>query len=373
MKDENSKTLLSEKVDKIHIASKDECIADLRQLQIEHEDKFISRNFYRSKGSYSDSAWNCHFGTFKEFRRQAGLELTRQQQQLEVHTAKHAAYDHYLEFYSKQVLPQIDKYEKPPGLPGHLKTMLVCSDLHDIEIDEFCLSVFIDTCKREQPDHIVFNGDIFDLYEFSKYPIDPRHCDMKARFNFVKERIFGPVRAACPNAQIDFIMGNHEFRLIRHLADKSPYIRILMGDILDLSFSDVFGLDEFEINWYSKCDLKAFSPKDIENNLKKNYKIYYDCYVVCHQWDKGFGMSGTNGHHHQVEVSSDYNVLKGPTTWVQTPGMHQLDAEYLDHTCKWNLGFLKVYINVETKNVIQVPISVHPDWAIVDGILYTKN
>lgn len=371
LKSENKK-VLSEKEDKIFNATKEECIEDLRSLQKENEDKFISRNFYRSNGKYADSAWNCHFGTFKEFRRQAGLELSRQQHQLEVHTAKHASVDHYIEYYTKEILPYQNKYPKEP-LPGHIKTMLICSDLHDIEIDEFCLEVFIDTCRRNQPDHIVFNGDIYDLYEFSKYTIDPRHCDMKARFDFVRNRIFKPIREACPHAQLDFIMGNHEFRLIRHLADRSPYIRILMGDILDLSFSDIFGLDEFQINWYSKSDLKAFTPKDINDVLKKNYKIYYDCYVVCHQWDKGFGMSGTNGHHHQVQMQSDYNVLKGPTTWVQTPGMHQLDAEYLDHTCKWNLGFLRVFINTETKRVVQQPISVHPEWAVVDGISYNKK
>lgn len=371
---EKAKSLkvLSEREEKIHHASKEECVEDLRSLQKEHEDKFISRNFYRSHGKYSDSAWNCHFGTFKEFRRQAGLELSRQQQQLEVHTAKHAAYDHYVEFFDREVLPYHNKYEKKIS-DDKVKTMLVCSDLHDKEIDRFCLEVFVDTCRRMQPDYVVFNGDIFDLYEFSKYEIDPRQCDMKSRFEFVREKIFRPVREACPNAQIDFIMGNHEFRLIRHLADRSPFIRILMGDILDLSFSDVFGLDQFQINWYSKADLKAYSKKDMSDTMRKNYKVYHDCYVVCHKWDKGFGMSGTNGHHHQVEMHSDYNVMKGPTTWVQTPGMHQLDAEYLDHTCKWNLGFLRVFINTETRNVIQQPISVHPDWAIVDGIVYRKN
>jgi hypothetical protein len=364
--------VLSENLEKVHSATKYECIEDLRALQAEQEEKHISRNFYRNHGKYADSVWSHYFGTFREFRRQAGIELSRQQHQLEVHTAKHASYDHYSDYYEKEVLPFHNKYNVVP-LPGKIKTMLICSDLHDEEIDEFCLEVFIDTCLKTQPDHIVFNGDIYDLYEFSRYSQDPRHCNMEKRFKFVRERIFKPIREACPNAQIDFIMGNHEHRLIKHLADRSPFVRILLGDILDLSFSDIFGLDEFKINWYSKSDLKAFTPRDINNSLKKNYKIFYDCYVVCHQWDKGFGMSGTNGHHHQVKVESDYSVMKGPTTWVQTPGMHQLDAEYLDNTCKWNLGFLKVYINTETKNVIQLPISVHSNWAIVEGVLYTKK
>lgn len=373
IKKKKFQSLLSEQPEKQDVnATKEKCIENLRALQLQNPEKFITRNFYRNEGGYSDSTWDKFFGTFKEFRRQAGLELTRQQHQLEVHTAKHASVDHYVEFYDTEVRPYVNKYEKETT-PGHIKSMLICSDLHDIEVNEFCLSVFIDSCRRMQPDHIVFNGDIYDLYEFSKYSIDPRHCNIVERFEFVRERIFGAVRAVCPDAQIDFIMGNHEFRLIRHLADRSPFMRIVMGDVLDLSMADIFGLDKYQINWYSKVDFKAFTPKDISNQLKKNYKMYYDCYVVSHQFDNGFKMAGTNGHHHQVEVKSDYSILKGPFQWVQTPGMHELDAEYLDNTCKWNLGFLRVYINTESKTVIQQPISVHTDWAIVDGLFYKKK
>lgn len=350
----------------------EECVEDLRKVQQEFPDKFISRNFYRVNGSLSDSAWEVHYGTFTEFKSQAGLQETRQGRKMEVDVAKHASQDHLSEYFNTEILPFNNLYEKP-STPGHLKTMLVCSDLHDIEIDMFCLSVFIDTCRRTQPDIIVFNGDIFDLYEFSRYSIDPRHCHLEERFRFVREKIFRAVRDACPNAQIDFILGNHEWRLIKHLADKSPFMRVLLGDVMNLSLADVFGVHEFQINLYSKADLKAFNLKDQKDQQKKNYKIYYDCYVVAHIYDKGFGLSGTNGHHHQIEMSSDYNVVNGPITWCQTPGMHQLDAEYLDNTCKWNLGFLRVFINTQTKTVIQQPISVNPEWAIVDGIYYSKK
>jgi hypothetical protein len=48
------------------------------------------RNYFRNNGRISDATWNRHFGTFEEFKRQAGIKLTRQQHGLERHIAKHA-------------------------------------------------------------------------------------------------------------------------------------------------------------------------------------------------------------------------------------------------------------------------------------------
>lgn len=53
-------------------------IEDLQRVQRENPEKFISRNFYRLHGVYSQRTWEVCFGTFLEFRRQAGLELSRQ-------------------------------------------------------------------------------------------------------------------------------------------------------------------------------------------------------------------------------------------------------------------------------------------------------
>ncbi|MCK5345172.1 MAG: metallophosphoesterase, partial [Candidatus Heimdallarchaeota archaeon] len=149
-------------------ATKDQCIDDLRKVQKDRQLEFITRTIYRNEGKYSDTTWNRYFGTFQEFRRQAGLELSRQQSQLEKHIAKHASNDHYSDYFTTEVLPYYNKYEKQPK-DGRIKTIMVISDVHDKECDEFTLSVFVDTCIKKQPDVIVFNGDIFDFYDFSRF------------------------------------------------------------------------------------------------------------------------------------------------------------------------------------------------------------
>ena len=371
----SEKALLSEKNKKFdESVTKEQCIEDLRALQLAEPDKFITRNYYRTNGTYSDGTWDRYYGTFAEFKKQAGLELNRGQQQLEKGVAKHASVDHYRKFYTEQVLPYYNKYPKD-SRPSTIKTIMVGSDIHDIECDEFTLSMFINQCAIKQPDVIVLNGDIFDCYEFSKYSQDIRHVKLKERFDFVHQRIFGPLRDACPDAQIDFIIGNHEIRILRIMADQTPNLRVLLSDVMGLTFAHVFGVDKYQINLVSKLDLGAFSKKDMNNEMKQNYRVYFDLYAVTHEPDERIrrSISGTNGHHHSASWVSDGNLTHGSITWVQTPAMHFRNAEYLRTFSGWNMGFLEVIINVEAKQVIQKIHQTHEDWTVIDGIYYERK
>lgn len=371
----SERALLSEQAKKFDpLATAEDCINDLRALKDEYPLKDIGRNFYRVNGRYSDSTWNRYFGTFEEFKKQAKLKLSRQQHKLEQQIAKHASVDHYKKYFDTEVAPFYKKFEKE-HLPSKLKRMMVISDIHDIECDEFTLEVFIAECKRKQPDIIALNGDSFDLYEFSRYGQDPRHVKMVERFKFMHERVFAPLRAACPDAQIDFFIGNHEFRLIRHLADASPHLRVLLSDVMGITFAKVFGLDEYKINLVSKFDLAAFTKADIEEELKQNYKIYFDTYVVGHEPDKKLkeAYSGTNGHHHSARLESGFNLHLGVTYWVQTPACHVRGAEYLEKVSQWNTGFLEVTINTEKRQAVQRIHPTYKDWTEIDGVFYERK
>jgi hypothetical protein len=373
---QKARALLSERKKLDKDATKEECIDDLRLVQEANFGKNITRNFYREHGKYADSTWNRHFGTFQEFRRQAGLELSRTQHRLEREVAKHASVDHYRNFFRTEVLPYYMKYEKKDN-GKNIKKMIIGSDFHDEEADEFALSVFIDTCIRIQPDVIVLNGDIADCYEFStKYKQDPRKIRIKERFDFLKYRIFKPLRDGCPDAQIDFVMGNHEFRILNMLADRTPHMRVLLADVMGIEFKDIFGLDEFQINWVSKVDLGAFTKKDQQREMKNNYQIYYGCYAVAHIPDQSLMKvySGTNGHHHKAQLTSEVNVDKGgPITWVQTPSIHYRDAEYMGGVSKWNMGFLEVTINVEKQQATQFVHLIHDEWCEIHGVVYERE
>lgn len=356
-------------IPKIKEATRDECIEDIRNMAIANPEMAISRNYYRIEGKFAESAWTRYFGVFHEFKRQAGIVPTRQQHGMERNIAKHASVDHY----RNMNIDRMDwgcKYIRENS--SRFKTILTCSDLHDIEIDEFYLSVLVDTAKRVQPDVICFVGDVFDLAEFGKYSVDPREFDVVGRIKFVHDWIFRPLREACPNSQFDFIEGNHENRLIRQLSDATPALRCVLSDLHGFTVGKLLGLEQFEINYIAKSDLAAFTKSDHNKELAKNYKVYWDT-VLCHHFPhaRNMGLPGVNGHHHRHEIWSFFNHTYGPYEWHQLGSGHRRSASYTEGE-KWHNGFALVNIDTKTKatNFDYVPVT---DFAVSGGKWYYRG
>jgi hypothetical protein len=347
----------------------DDCIAELRRIAKIDEDKVITRNYFRTHSQISESTWNRYFGTFEEFKRQANITLSRQQHQHERHIAKHASVDHYRQMNIDRQDWE-SKYLRENN--RRFKTILVSSDLHDIEIDPFYLRVLIDTARRVQPDVISLVGDIFDLPEFGKYGVDPREWDVVGRIRFAHENILGPLRDACPNAQIDFIEGNHEARLLRQLADATPALRAVLSDLHGFTVSKLFGLDQFEINYVAKADLASFTKRDFTKELATNYKIYWDT-VLCHHFPhaRNMGLPGVNGHHHKHIVWSEFNPVYGAYEWHQLGSGHKRSASYCEGE-RWHNGFALINVDTATRSTAFDYISV-TDFAVSGGKFYYRN
>ena len=125
----------------------EECVNELQRLANAEPGKVLTRNYVRVNSNMSESTWNRYFGTFEEFKRQAGIKLTRQQHAVERTVAKHASIDHYKELDERHDwgnnYRRISKSKE--------KVILVASDIHDINVDPFFLRVFLDTAKRLNP------------------------------------------------------------------------------------------------------------------------------------------------------------------------------------------------------------------------------
>jgi len=370
---QSERAVISEREKKFNPdATADNCIDDLRAVQKRNPLKHITRNFYRIHGQYSDATFSQFFGTFLEFRRQAGLELSRDQHSLERKIAKHASLDVYRDFYTSEVLPYHCKYILDTK-DNRWKTILVGSDFHDEEVDVFVLSVFIDVAHRLQPDIIVLNGDVFDLYEFSRFDQDPRQIDIKSRFNYVKTHIFGALRRACPNAQIDLIAGNHEARLLKVLANKTPAMKVLLSDVMGLTLADCFGLDEFGINLICKLDLAAFSNPDIQDEVKENFNVYYKSFVASHFKNLNFGISGTSGHTHRPETVTFANIPMGKLTWTTTGSMAQTRMEYTEGMDNALNSFLIAHVDTVSCSMSPEHLIIPKDHVVVHGKRYSRN
>lgn len=352
-------------------ATSDDCINDLRRLQESYPDRFLSRNFYRVYGKFSDSTWNQYFGTFAQFRRSAGIELSRSQQHLEKKIARHAHLDIYRKFYTEEVAPWVGKYEKIHS-KGRIKTVLIGSDFHDVEVDPFVLSVFIDTAKRLQPDIIVFNGDTYDQYEFSRFDQDPRQVNIRSRYDFVRNEIFKPLRSVCPNTQFDFIIGNHEQRILKLLADRSPSMKVLI-DLMGVTFSQLLGLDEHKINLISKGDFSAYSSKEMHEEVARNYKKYFDTFICHHFGDEDYAISSIGGHTHKPKLITKANEAVGPIFSLTTGSMCKIDAEYHQQKVNAQNSFAIVHVDTHYRQAVPEHVMFTSRMAVVAGKYYFRS
>jgi hypothetical protein len=355
-------------IPKVRKGTRDEVVEDLRRLAIDHPELAISRNYYRVHGKYAESVWSAYCGTFEEFKRQAGLKLTRQQHAIERHIAKHASVDHYRKMSAERKNYGED-YLRP--VSRRFKTVIIASDLHDEEMDPFFRRVLVDTISRVQPDAFCIGGDGLDLPEFGKYGVDPREWGparrIKAFHDFLAE-----VREVYPNGQVDHIEGNHEFRLLRHLSDETPALKVVLEELHGMTVRKLLGLDKFEVNYIAKADLAAYHERDIKRELGRNYHIYFDSLLV-HHFPQGrdMGLPGVNGHHHKHISWPAFSPVYGAYEWHQLGCGHRRDASYCNGE-KWHMGFMIANIDTKTRqvNFDYVPITDH---AVSGGKWYHRE
>lgn len=355
-------------IPKTREGTRDECVADLRGLAISHPELAISRNWYRVNGKYAESAWSAHFGTFEEFKRQSGLKLTRQQHALERHVAKHASVDHYRTLGEERE-GYAERYLRPTS--RRFKTVIIASDLHDEEMDPFFGRVLVDTIRRVQPDAFCIGGDGLDLPEFGKYSVDPREWGPVRRIKAF-HKFLARVREVYPDGQLDMLEGNHEFRLLRHLGDETPALKVVLEELHGMTVRKLLGLDQFEVNYIAKADLAAYRERDIQKELGRNYTIYYDSLLV-HHFPEGrnMGMPGVNGHHHKHISWPAFSPVYGAFEWHQLGCGHRRDASYCNGE-KWHMGFMIANIDTHTRqvNFDYVPVT---DYAVSGGQWYYRD
>lgn len=326
--------------------TRQQCIEELKRLATDFPDTYITRDFFRANSNIKESTWTAHFGNYPEFLRAAGLWASRYHARQANRVARSASTDNIKPASDSRFRYEYkyDRRERRNDV-----TILGCSDLHDIDVDPFFMRCFLHAVKQMEPDVIMLGGDIFDFPEVSKYGFDLREYNPVGRLRFARDNILKPIREAAPNAQIDFLEGNHEARLIRHLAESDQTMRAYLSDFHDINdIGTFFRLDEFEINYIAKINLCAFP--ETNTKLKKaveaeTYKVYYNSMMVNHfPAGRTYHMPGWSGHHHRHQVWSDFTHKHGSFQWHQIGCGCKRHASYTDGK-KWNNGFIAAHIN----------------------------
>lgn len=214
--------------------------------------------------------------------------------------------------------------------------ILVASDVHIPFQDNKAVDAFLNACDDMNPDIVVLNGDIIDMFMLSRFtkgegrnPLE----EVTMCRDFLKR-----VRAAAPDAQIFYVIGNHETRLERYVLTKAPELASLIEDvfsIIKVTDFNVRGCASVTINDHlvfkhgtllgSKSGLSAI--KEMENAY----------------------MSGCTGHTHRL---CKYIARKAGRKffWIETGCLCDMNPEYVIQP-NWQQGF--AHIMIENGKVTQ--------------------
>lgn len=125
------------------------------------------------------------------------------------------------------------------------ETTVVFGDAHIPFQDVDALGLVLRFIRETQPDRVILNGDIADCYEVSSFSKDPlRKASFPEEVREVRA-VLTQLRESVPDAQITYVSGNHEHRLVRYLIDNARALRGLEG----LSIPEQFHLPQLNIEW----------------------------------------------------------------------------------------------------------------------------
>ena len=113
--------------------------------------------------------------------------------------------------------------------------ILAIGDTHFPYVDRKALDRVYDFAERKQPDIIVQMGDLYDLYNFSRYPkslevASPR-TELRKAIAAATE-MWLTLHALCPDARRVQLLGNHDDRISKQILGKAPEMEGLL-DVLD--------------------------------------------------------------------------------------------------------------------------------------------
>lgn len=107
--------------------------------------------------------------------------------------------------------------------------------------------------RELQPDRVIMLGDMIDFPAQSRFDTHPSHRGRMQEQLDTTHQMLAQVRADAPNALIDYIPGNHEYRLVREIIQKNAELlgikRANAAESLGvLTLDFLLRLDELEVN-----------------------------------------------------------------------------------------------------------------------------
>ena len=351
------------------------------------------RDTYRRYGKYSPEMVKLLFGVWAEFQRAAGLDETLGTKAVVRNISKTRRAQRIADYAERYVRPWHGTYTTL-DMDKERVTLVIGSDFHSKFCDPFARRVWMDVNEIVKPDGTRYNGDLVDFPSVSTHKKLPGHFTMSLQdecdwaVDFMEETI------AATGEQTDhkFIIGNHEARIIRAIAE-APGIYSLRSN----SFAELFQLDRLGVGLVCQSTFLSPTAKTKKRDIAKNWEELYDAdgrlfWVTVHGWltaqnapaahMQRFMCYGTNGHLHDQKMVSGGSRATGVHKWYQTGCMAYppaVAAEYMPGPIEysgWGMSFNVVhlypkerYVQVETVNIDDMARFGNREWHITQAEL----
>jgi len=339
------------------------------------------RDRYRELGHFAQVLVKVAFGTHSNFKAEAGLAETPTERRGASRAATLHREQQVRRYYEKEIKP----FAADPFLSFTKKdtvSFVASSDHHSTKVDPFAMRVLKDFLAWAQPDLNVINGDAHEFQDFSTHRKFPGHFDLSApdEIDFCANELYKPMREAAPGARHVWVMGNHDYRFIRYVADRASELAGLRG----LNLIDAFRLREFDIDLVCRSNFLAPTSAMRRRDCAENWMVVENCMVFTHGQYTGptankkhyerFQMSGCNGHAHNPSQNYFNSLGGGPCSWITSPMMAGLAVgrDYVSLPSQWQMGFVYGVIDKRTKEVWQTIITIS-DTAFFGGRTWRIN
>lgn len=337
-----------------------------------------SRKRYRELGHYPEIMVADLFGTHAEFERAAGLREKRGTGKVKLAAARLSTEKEIREYAEEHVLRSVGRWERKYRDRQGMKHVLVGSDFHGQFVDPLALRVFLDVAADVQPDVVVLNGDVVDFPQVSRFTHMPGagSLSLQDEIDYCREKIVRRVREAAPDAALLWVIGNHEQRLVRYLANTAPELASLRC----LAWDDLMGVDEYGVEMVFGGSFMAPRQRDRADAVRRRtHRVLYDSLVVTHGVSiagnamkvelERWGISGTSGHTHRPGIYTRPTAAQPYLSWTSTPMMagFAVGKEYVDGPSGWTMGFALFTVDPATGVVVPHLVPVYEDFTSFCG------
>lgn len=111
-------------------------------------------------------------------------------------------------------------------------TVVIASDIHIPFQDNAAVRSFIKYCKEKQPEVVVLNGDVLDMFMLSRFTKGEGRNPLEEMT--MCQGFLDSLRKVVPDADIYYVIGNHENRLEKYVLTKAPELASLIEDVFTI-------------------------------------------------------------------------------------------------------------------------------------------